>query len=95
MGSLVLHRSLTHSLLEQKLAEDGLITLLCSFNTTLCTSLIASSPNLAMQELEAIKAKVREMEKEEEWLQELQAEAKNLIMRSEAGTVFVSVLRVG
>ncbi|XP_053257895.1 embryonic polyadenylate-binding protein 2 [Podarcis raffonei] len=44
-------------------------------------------------ELEAIKAKVREMEKEEEWLQELQAEAKNLIMRSEAGTVFVCLLR--
>ncbi|XP_061450595.1 embryonic polyadenylate-binding protein 2 isoform X2 [Rhineura floridana] len=36
-------------------------------------------------ELEAIRAKVREMEKEDEWLQELQTEAKNLIMRSETG----------
>ncbi|XP_062997274.1 embryonic polyadenylate-binding protein 2 [Elgaria multicarinata webbii] len=36
-------------------------------------------------ELEAIKAKVRKMEKEDEWLQELQAEAKDLIMRSDPG----------
>ncbi|XP_020643893.3 embryonic polyadenylate-binding protein 2 [Pogona vitticeps] len=34
-------------------------------------------------ELEAIKAKVREMEKEDEWLQELQAEARNLLLRSD------------
>ncbi|XP_061450596.1 embryonic polyadenylate-binding protein 2 isoform X3 [Rhineura floridana] len=40
---------------------------------------------LGIQELEAIRAKVREMEKEDEWLQELQTEAKNLIMRSETG----------
>ncbi|XP_044284026.1 embryonic polyadenylate-binding protein 2 [Varanus komodoensis] len=36
-------------------------------------------------ELEAIKAKVREMEKEDEWLQELQAEAKTFILRSDPG----------
>lgn len=39
-----------------------------------------------LQELEAIKAKVREMEKEDERLKELQLEAENrLIMSSEAG----------
>lgn len=41
-----------------------------------------------MEELEAIKARVREMEEEEEEderLQELHTEAKALIMRSETG----------
>lgn len=40
---------------------------------------------LGVQELKAIKAMVREMEEEEEEEERLQAEAKALIMRSEAG----------
>uniref|UniRef100_A0A8D2IZL6 PABPN1 like, cytoplasmic n=1 Tax=Varanus komodoensis TaxID=61221 RepID=A0A8D2IZL6_VARKO len=47
--------------------------------------LLASFGLLGVQELEAIKAKVREMEKEDEWLQELQAEAKTFILRSDPG----------
>ncbi|XP_025038300.1 embryonic polyadenylate-binding protein 2 isoform X2 [Pelodiscus sinensis] len=39
-------------------------------------------------ELEAIKAKVREMEEEDERLKELQDEAKNLMLRSQAGVPF-------
>uniref|UniRef100_A0A8D2J8C9 PABPN1 like, cytoplasmic n=1 Tax=Varanus komodoensis TaxID=61221 RepID=A0A8D2J8C9_VARKO len=42
-------------------------------------------PAQPFPELEAIKAKVREMEKEDEWLQELQAEAKTFILRSDPG----------
>lgn len=41
------------------------------------------SASRGAEELEAIKAKVREMEEEDEWLQELQAEARNLILKSE------------
>ncbi|XP_026545549.1 embryonic polyadenylate-binding protein 2 [Notechis scutatus] len=37
-------------------------------------------------ELEAIKAKVRAMEKDDEWLQELQNEAKSLLVSSDPGT---------
>ncbi|KAJ7312018.1 hypothetical protein JRQ81_006348 [Phrynocephalus forsythii] len=38
-------------------------------------------------ELEAIKAKVREMEKEDAWLEELQAEAGSLILRASPGRI--------
>lgn len=42
---------------------------------------------LGVQELEAIKARVREMEKEDERLKQLQLEAeRRLLMSSEAGT---------
>ncbi|EMP36266.1 N-acetylgalactosamine-6-sulfatase [Chelonia mydas] len=53
----------------------------------LCTGFSrARSLGFGAQELEAIKAKVREMEEEDERLKELQAEAKNhLILRSQAG----------
>lgn len=42
-----------------------------------------------MKELEAIKAKVRAMEKDDEWLQELQNEAKSLLVSSDPGTARV------
>uniref|UniRef100_A0A8C4W049 PABPN1 like, cytoplasmic n=1 Tax=Gopherus evgoodei TaxID=1825980 RepID=A0A8C4W049_9SAUR len=56
----------------------------------LCTGFSRSRPlGFGAQELEAIKAKVREMEEEDERLKELQAEAKNhLILRSQAGIPF-------
>uniref|UniRef100_A0A8C6XJ99 PABPN1 like, cytoplasmic n=1 Tax=Naja naja TaxID=35670 RepID=A0A8C6XJ99_NAJNA len=47
------------------------------------TSTLAS---LGVKELEAIKAKVRAMEKDDEWLQELQNEAKSLLVSSDPGT---------
>ncbi|NXH99048.1 EPA2A protein, partial [Pachycephala philippinensis] len=44
-----------------------------------------AEPDVQDPELEAIKARLREMEKEDERLKELQLEAKNYIMATEAG----------
>lgn len=46
----------------------------------------STSASLGVKELEAIKAKVRAMEKDDEWLQELQNEAKSLLVSSDPGT---------
>lgn len=52
-----------------------------------CSLCCAHKSWLGVQELEAIKARVREMEKEDERLKQLQLEAESrLLMSSEAGT---------
>ncbi|XP_025031523.1 polyadenylate-binding protein 2 [Python bivittatus] len=62
---------------QKHMEEDSALTPLAGANKE---ALQAEDP-----ELEAIKAKVREMEKDDEWLQELQNEAKSLLVRSDTG----------
>lgn len=55
-----------------------------------CSECCSCNSWFGIQELEAIKAKLREIEKEDERLKELQLEAENhLFMSSEAGMGFV------